>query len=700
MAPRSLVLRFLRTLAAPLPVACAALVLAVAPARAQGAPYTLTPTNPTVQSVREGRSLNLRVRLTVGTQPVPGQRIDWVVVSSTANASGPATSITDSTGQASARFLFPRVGTTTVEARHPGATPVRWTVTSVPRPVAPGPAGVVLEPVGPTGFDLVLGDRQELSVRLRTGSGQPVRGESVLFAVETSPGSPGVGRSNQTVTTGEDGVASATFGFSTAGLATILASVPNRDSDPDFVRFSIDTASLGALDRSRRSYVSLGEALDEVCRDVFVDREGRQRPVPQPTPLCGYMTGTLTTREGRTEAMHELTSTGVGSQTQAALAGLSQQSALVRARIERVRLAARAGDGGPRDQIALQVGGAALSDELVASALAARGAADGFDRALDRAFARLYAGLDAEETQAAAAPATAPRRERPWGFFVTGRLTEGEGEAGVEEDAFDFDTAGVTLGFDRALSANGFLGFAVSAHGNETELLGGGGDLEADSLSFTVYAIGDGEHGYVQGTASYGQDEYQQRRRLLLPAIGELTARGDFDGEQLGATIELGRSFDGRAGSLTVFARGSFARASIDGFRETGAVAPLPPFGNVDFGLEVDEQEVDSLLGEAGLDWGRAISFPGGVVLPQLGLSWTREFEDDPTAVGARLISDTSLVAPFLIFTDAPDRDWLRASASLRFQFLWGSLFVAYDQDLQRDDLETRTVNAGLRFDF
>jgi len=37
---------------------------------------------------------------------------------------------------------------------------------------------------------------------------------------------------------------------------------------------------------------------------------------------------------------------------------------------------------------------------------------------------------------------------------------------------------------------------------------------------------------------------------------------------------------------------------------------------------------------------------------------------------------------------------------ALRFQFLWGSVFVAYDQEVLRDDLDLSTVNAGLRFEF
>lgn len=86
-------------------------------------------------------------------------------------------------------------------------------------------------------------------------------------------------------------------------------------------------------------------------------------------------------------------------------------------------------------------------------------------------------------------------------------------------------------------------------------------------------------------------------------------------------------------------------------------------------------------------------------MIPQLTATWSHEFEDDPRAVAARFLADTS-GATFEVFTDEPDADWLTLSGALRFQFLWGSFFVSYDHELLRDDLEIRTANAGLRFEF
>ncbi len=692
-----------------LAVAALAALAAEPPARAaeQGCTVVFAGLNNSTIELRAGDTRLLRVRLTACT-PVIGAPVDWQIVSSTAGATGAGVSLTNNQGIAERRFRFPGAGTTVVRAVTGTVTSivVQYTVISTlapPPPPGPTPGGgnFDLQLVGSAQQSLILGDRGSTSARVVDANGRPVAGIGLLFAVETSPGSPGVGRSNQTVVTGADGIATASFGFSTAGRTTIrvVAGDSRVILTPGSILYTFDTASLGALRPERRSYRSLGEALDAVCLDVFVDAGG-QRPTPRPTPLCVYMTGTLTSRAQRADAMVALTSTGLGSQATTALAGMEQQTGSIQSRLSALRGGALRG---AVDQVALEIDGVTLDGELLASARAADRLDELFGDRLDGAFARLYAGLDAQDAPVSTdLSAAAPVRDRPWGFFVTGRLTQGEQEESVEETGFDFDTVGATIGVDRAVGANGFFGVALSSLANETDLLFGGGTLDSDAFSVTLYAIREGEKGYFQATASAGSSQFDQSRRISLPVVGALTASADFDGEQLGATIEFGRSIDGRAGSLTFFARGSFANATIDGFSETGATATIPGtgFGVVDFGLEVGEQEIDSLLGEAGLDWGRAFSTGSGLVIPQLAVTWTREFEDGAVETRARFLGDQAAGSSFFVFGDEPDTDWLTASASLRFQFLWGSLFVAYDQELMRDDLETRTVNAGLRFEF
>ena len=261
---------------------------------------------------------------------------------------------------------------------------------------------------------------------------------------------------------------------------------------------------------------------------------------------------------------------------------------------------------------------------------------------------------------------------------------------------------GVTLGVDRAVGVNSFFGAALSALDNSTELDGAGGDLDVSGLALTLYGIWEaGEHGYFQATGTYGQNSYDQARRLELPVVGTLTARSEFDGDQLAGTLEGGWAWDGPQGTATLFGRGSWADAKVDAFRETGAVAPLPgtPF-TADFGIAVEEQELSSLLGEVGLDLSRAFQFSGGIFVPQVNVSYLHEFDDDAQRIRGRFLGDVAAASSFELFSDDPDRDFFNVGASLRFQFLWGSFFVAYDRELERYDLDLATLNGGLRFEF
>jgi hypothetical protein len=88
------------------------------------------------------------------------------------------------------------------------------------------------------------------------------------------------------------------------------------------------------------------------------------------------------------------------------------------------------------------------------------------------------------------------------------------------------------------------------------------------------------------------------------------------------------------------------------------------------------------------------------VLVPQFNVTYRHEFDNDARAVRAAFLGDTAAGSSFFVFLDEPDRDWFGAGASLSAQFLWGSLFVGYDQEFDRDDLELATWQAGLRFEF
>ena len=85
--------------------------------------------------------------------------------------------------------------------------------------------------------------------------------------------------------------------------------------------------------------------------------------------------------------------------------------------------------------------------------------------------------------------------------------------------------------------------------------------------------------------------------------------------------------------------------------------------------------------------------------MPKLRLGYFHEFEDDGRVMAGRFVGDPGRHT-FLIPTDDPDRDYLSVGLDLTAAFEGGtSAYIAYDVDLERDDLDLYLITAGLRVD-
>lgn len=562
--------------------------------------------------------------------------------------------------------------------------------------IAQSQEGFRLVPVSPGTQSVVLGDGVTLEVRVIDANGTPVPNVPLTWEVVAAPGSPR-GTSGAPSPSDAAGIARANFGFGVAGSVTIRASFRGVA-----VNFSITVGSLGELTPDNNTRVSAGGAMDDICFDVFNNPDGSPRPVPRATPLCVFMTGVLTNQDQRAAALVEMSPTGLGSASKTASSAASQQQAIVSSRLGALRGGALAAGS----QISWSAGGAVIDGTTLAAARTESKSRERLGRHVEAALGG-RGGKGGRPGTSALAQATAaePERERRWGLFFTGRLQQGEQSGDVgDETAFDFDTTSGTLGVDFAAGANSFFGIAGGYATNQTDLSGGGGELEFDGLNLMLYGAWQSQNGsYLQATLGYGSTEYDQRRRIELPVVGDLDARALFDGDQQSASLEGGWDWGGERVIASSFVRGSYTRAKVDAFAESGAIAnvviggvPVP----TDFGVAVEEQQLESLLGEFGFDLSGNISMSNGVLVPQFTLTYLHEFDNDARTVHASFLGDQAAGSSFLVFLDPPDRDWINAGLSLSAQYLWGSLFLAYDQEFGRDDFELATWQAGLRFAF
>ena len=417
-----------------------------------------------------------------------------------------------------------------------------------------------------------------------------------------------------------------------------------------------------------RACANASGEFEDTCRVVFAQPPERQRQI-----------------------IEEATPLGLDTQVSAAFSAASSQVQNIGARTSQLR-------SGQRLPALSQLGLSVRGEQVpVASLLDHRGGTRGYSRIdPDLAVADALARMRGEVKAAAQNTATPePRRARRWGYFLNGQMAFGEKPSTIFEEGYDFDTRGLTTGVDYRVSSASFVGLALGYLDSDTEMFGNAGSVASTGYSGTLYSTWSAGGFFVDASATLGEMDLDLERTLRLPSPlnGQrlLTAVSETESEYETLTLGLGYDFRVGRGALTLFGRGNATEADVHGFTEAGASG---------FNLTVGDQNVESLLIEAGLEWVQPVSYRWGVLQPMIRVSHFHEAENDPRAIAAGFAFDLT-GSQFLILTEMPDRDYLNVGAGLTFTLKRGSSwFVLYETDLERDDLETGRISVGFRRQF
>ena len=578
-----------------------------------------------------------------------------------------------------------------------------------------------IEVVGQADRSTVLGETVELAVRVvRPGAG-PVSGALVEWRLAAGEGTFGDGAAvTASSHTGGDGVARQTLRpAGRPGVVRVVASLPEEGGAAEI---TVTTeGDLGRLPEPASGPASVGEALDQVCRDATGEMGA----------LCDYLFA-------RTDADQRAIVIAATPRQAAAVgnlaihAGQTQVDTLAdRLRSRRREAAGTAGDGGREaggesggsraargDRFDLRLAGPGWPTAPPLAALGRTGAGISAARHLDEesAVADAIAGVVARSVAAAQGDSVQGdpvqvdpvQVDRPLsgepdyavdppsrlGFFASGRYSSGDRYSTYDEAGFDADVVGATVGLDYLVGSRAVVGAAAGWLDTGADFFARAGDLEGESWSLTAYGTVFTDTTYLELVVSGGRNDFTQRRGIQLPVpfagADRYVATADLEGDQWGATLTAGA--DRAFGALTLegFLRGSWVEAGFDAYRESGA-GP--------FDLAVREQTVESLQGEAGVRLTYAVSYGWGVLQPHLRASWLHEFEDDVRLIRGRFVEDVQAL-DLVIPTEAPDADFANAGAGLTATFAGGrSLYVFYDRDLSRDGLEMGNLSFGLRFE-
>jgi autotransporter-associated beta strand protein len=277
----------------------------------------------------------------------------------------------------------------------------------------------------------------------------------------------------------------------------------------------------------------------------------------------------------------------------------------------------------------------------------------------------------------------APIPENRWGFFVTGLGEFTNVDSTPNANGYDVNTGGITLGVDYRVTpyfAVGLLG--GYAHNNVS--LDGGGNIDVNGGTFGAYATLFGNGFYLDTAVTGGPNGYDTHRTAL-----QGSANGSTEGADVNVVVSAG--YDWKHGNFSIGPTASFqfGYVGLDGFSETGSLAPLK------FPDQNTESETTAFGARAMYEW----KIGNITLIPQVSAAWQHEYG----SVAYQVVAGFASGAGTNFAVNGPDigRDSLLVGAGV--SMIWSdrfSTYVFYDGDVARTNYDSHTVTGGFRITF
>ena len=282
----------------------------------------------------------------------------------------------------------------------------------------------------------------------------------------------------------------------------------------------------------------------------------------------------------------------------------------------------------------------------------------------------------------------------PWGFFVNGTISLGERDATGRELGFDFDTFGLTAGFDYRIDAKKVVGAALGYANFDSKIDNDTAELNSTGITLTGYgSFYITDNLYIDARISLASPEFDQSRNInftIGDSVVDRVAIGKTDASQYSTSMSAGYSFYKNAWNITPNASFTYTSTTVDGFTESGAG---------EFNIIYSEQDIESLIWSAGIRLSKAISLKKGVITPQFDFDYNYQNLNDANDIVARFVGSTDQL--FIIQTDSPDRTY--GSAGLGFVYISTNgkqAYINYRSVLGLEGFSRGTYNIGARFEF
>ena len=277
-----------------------------------------------------------------------------------------------------------------------------------------------------------------------------------------------------------------------------------------------------------------------------------------------------------------------------------------------------------------------------------------------------------------------------WGWFINGTFGGGSQDQTIYEDGFEFDTSGLSSGFDYRIRNKGVIGFAMGYANTDLELDHDGGGLDADGVSAMVYgSFYPSSKIYIDSILTTGYYSLDSRRHVVY-GVNDDVASSDPDSLTIALSLAGGYELFHKAGFTGTFeGKAEYINTTIDGYSESGT-SP--------YNVTIEKNTYDSLRTLLSMDFVYAASLSWGVLLPQLGLTWIHDFQDTATIDGYFNVDPDT---PFSFSSNTADSDYFKADLGLSTVIPGGH--TAYFQGsflLSQEYYQSWYVSLGYRLEF
>lgn len=271
-------------------------------------------------------------------------------------------------------------------------------------------------------------------------------------------------------------------------------------------------------------------------------------------------------------------------------------------------------------------------------------------------------------------------------FQAFGKTADQEKRDGI--DGYDVDSFGFTIGFDTDNMVKGATVGTALSYGSADVNSDGAGNASTDVESYQLSFYGERDLGqgmYLNGMVNGALNNYEGQRTII--ADGSV-ANADYDGYQLGARVEGGKTMMYNNTMVTPKAMLHYSYASIDDYTETGS----------SLGTTVDTETFSELKAGLGVQVAKDYAMDSKTTLrPSLDLMYTYDVMDDEAQADATFIGTNVTFSPEGI-DDSPHA--LKFGAGLGIMSTGGLDFNLNYEGEARADYLSHTGMLKARFAF